>query len=52
VWLLDLIDYQRNKRAQPRAQLDGVTHEAAKAWLYDNGADYTEAIKHARKRKK
>lgn len=51
VLLHDVLDYQQHKRAQRRAELDQLTHEAAEAGLYETDADYTEALKRAGKRK-
>lgn len=51
VRLLDVLDYQQRKRAQRRAELDALTREAAEAGLYETDADYTAALKNARKRK-
>lgn len=51
VRLHDVLDYQQHKRAQRRTELDQLTQEAAEAGRYETDADYTEALKRARKRK-
>lgn len=52
VRLHDVLDYQQHKRAQRRSELDELTREAAEAGGYETDADYTEAFKRARKRKR
>ena len=49
VRLQDVVAYQERKRVQRRTALDELTREAADAGLYDSDADYTAALKAARK---
>ena len=49
VRLQDVVAYQERKRVQRRTALDELTREAADAGLYDSEADYTAALKAARK---
>lgn len=50
VRLQDVLSYQERKRVERREALDELTREAAETGLYDDdAADYTDALKAARK---
>jgi excisionase family DNA binding protein len=51
VRLQDVIDYQDRKRSRRRELLDEMTEAAAQAGLYESDADYTEALKAARRQR-
>lgn len=50
VRLQDLLRYRDRRRAERRAALDTLAREAVEDGLYDATADYTAALKAARKR--
>ncbi|MGB4916084.1 MAG: excisionase family DNA-binding protein [Propionicimonas sp.] len=50
VRLQDLLRYRDRRRVERRAALDKLTREAVEDGLYDTTADYTAALKAARKR--
>lgn len=49
VRLQDVLAYRDRRRAERRAALDALTYEAAEDGLYDTTADYTSALRAARK---
>lgn len=51
VRLMDVLEYQRRKRVERRAALDGLTEDAAAAGLYDGEPDYAAALRVARRRR-
>lgn len=52
VRLQDVLTYQQEVRNTRRATLDSLTAEAAAAGLYDESADYTEALAKARAKRR